>query len=182
VLLDEVSMGRVERERTLTIDAGEHRLEARRAGYRSASRLIALAAGDDTKVELKLLKLRPVVLASAGAARNSKSSPLVWAGWTATSAFAVGAGATFAVALSSAKHLADLRESPSSTADEREDAAKRARTFAIASDVLAGAALVAGGASLYFSLRGSSEKKAPPPGATTQIGLNGLGLAITRHY
>ncbi|HMJ16002.1 MAG TPA: hypothetical protein VK524_31515, partial [Polyangiaceae bacterium] len=69
-----------------------------------------------------------------------------------------------------------------SNAEEREDTAKRARTFATVADVLAGAALVTGGTTLYFSLRGGSKKEEAPRQPATQIGLNGLGLAIAHRY
>ncbi|HMJ14152.1 MAG TPA: tetratricopeptide repeat protein, partial [Polyangiaceae bacterium] len=109
LFLDDRSFGHVGRERTLTIDAGEHRLEVRKFGYRPFSKLLALAAGDNAEVRVQLVKLQPLTLVAASGPPTPKTSPLIWAGWSATGAFAVGAAVTGVLAVSNAKQLADLR-------------------------------------------------------------------------
>ncbi len=182
LILDDLPFGQLGRERTLTIDAGEHRLEVRKFGYRPFSKLLVLAAGDNAEVEVKLVKLPPLTPVAASGQQAPQTSPLIWAGWSATGVFAVGAAVTGVLALSNAKQLAELRDSPDSNTREREDTAKRARTFATVADVLAGAAVLTGGTALYFSLRGGSKKEEGPREPATRIGLNGLGVAIAHRY
>lgn len=183
VIIDDASIGSVRGVRALTVDAGEHRLEARKPGYVPLVKHVTLAAGDKAEIKLRLVKLPLSPAADSGSAnRPHTTSPLIYAGWTATGAFAIAAAVTGVLATSNAKHLAEQRESPDSTADDREASAKRAQTFAIATDVLAGAALVTGVSSLYFSLRDGSGTDERPSKPTTQVGFNRLGLSLSHRF
>ncbi len=95
-----------------------------------------------------------------------------WVGWVATGAFAAGATVTGIVALNNRSKFEDYRDktnagpvSPDdiSGAQTHRDAAK---TMGIVTDVLIGATVVAGGISLYFTLKkpkteNVNEKPAP---------------------
>jgi hypothetical protein len=184
IFVDDVSLGEVHGQRALTIDAGDHRIEARKNGYRNAGTVVTLAAGEVADVPLELVKSDPAIIVTRPSEPKKKKSPLIWVGWTATGVMAVGAAATGVLAMSAANELASLRESPDSTPEERDASAKRARRFAIASDALTGAAVLTGAVSLYFTLRGGSEmdSKSARSKSSTQVGLRPGGVSIVHRF
>jgi hypothetical protein len=106
-----------------------------------------------------------------------------WIGWGLTGALAVGAGVTGAVALSKNSELSDARDRPGVGSDELNSKASEVRTMAIVTDTLIAAAVVAGGVSLWLTLRSSDtpEKSAghvPPSRSPVAIGLGIDGVRV----
>jgi tetratricopeptide (TPR) repeat protein len=89
-----------------------------------------------------------------GPSRQSEARPLrLWLGWTGTGMLAAATAVTGGLTLSALSRLGDLEaEKPADPAEvAREE--QRARNLAVASDVLAGATLVAAGLSLYWTIK-----------------------------
>jgi len=185
VWIDDVALGTFARGALVRVDAGDHRIEVRRAGRESAGAAVSLAAGDATTVELRLpeRRLRPPELAPAPVAVSPpKSSTLLWVGWIATGTLAAGAGITGVLATSHASELASLRNSPDSTASERQSEGDQARAFAIASDALAGTAVAVGLTSLYFTVFSKDKSPGPRRESATNIRLGPSGVSLVHRY
>lgn len=171
---------------TITVDPGDHRIDVRKPGYQSAGTVVSLAAGDRSDIRLDLQKVQSQVVLAAprfAPAPSERPSTWLWVGWGTTGAAALGAGITGVLASMQANELAELRNSPSSTQEQRDDVGRRARSFAIASDVLTATAVVAGGASLYLTLRGSKAEapdRAPAP--TTRVSFAPSGVSLHQTF
>jgi tetratricopeptide (TPR) repeat protein len=124
----------------------------------------------------------PAAAAGAPAPRESAGLPAIaLVGWVATGALAAGAVVTGVIAT---KRSSDLEgESfalpPGGGApDDFERRRDQAKNFALATDILAGAALAAGAASLYFTLAPRSEPSATALRLRVGPGFAGLGGAF----
>lgn len=146
------------------VDAGEHRLRATAVGHEAAERTVTLAGGDDVNVELTL-RPQPLIVRTEAPARRIEVKPPstsgIWIGWAGTAALAAGAGVCGALALSSSSSLREAKDTPGTTYADRQQTASRAQTFGIVTDVLAGAAVVAAGITLYVMLSRPSSSVAP---------------------
>jgi hypothetical protein len=175
VLVDDVKVGVAPLAEPLEVDAGEHRVVARLEGHAPDSQVLRLAGGDEPKVTLHLVPLSATVQQVIVAPPPEKPSRApMWIGWTATGVLTAGALLTGAFALSSAGELDKLRNTPDSSQATREDTLSRARALAITTDVLAASALVAGGVSLYLTLR------TPSTGPTSPTVGVGAGSVVFR--
>jgi tetratricopeptide (TPR) repeat protein len=145
--LDQDSLGRGPSV-TQTVDGGEHRIRVSKAGFLPQDKAVVLAPGDVTDIYVALAPLQ-----APEVQHPATSHPEVWMSWTATGLLAAGAGVCGALALNDNSRLKTLRGTAGSSEADRQALASHADTLAIATDVLAGAALVGGGISLYLTLR-----------------------------
>ena len=167
---------------TITVDPGDHRIDLRKPGYQPGGTVVALAAGDTSEVRLNLVRIPQATRVTlAPIRRPARPTAWLWLGWTTTVATAAGAGITGVLATMQAGELSDLRNSSWSTQAQREDVGRRARNLAIASDVLTGAAVLAGVASLYLTLQPGSEpgRQSAP---TTRVALTPVGMRVERRF
>jgi hypothetical protein len=146
--------------------------------------VVTLAAGDVSKVNVKLTRVPPLmrVSAPANAATPHRDTTWLWVGWTSTAATALGAGITGVIAVTQANELANLRNSSWSTQSQRDEVGSRAKAFAIASDALAIAAVAAGATSLYLTLRSDKVEPEGPPKPTTRLALTAGGLTLDHRF
>jgi hypothetical protein len=201
VRLDDVTVGTAPLASPLVVNAGHHKLGASKGGLAAESRAISVAGGDRTRIELVIpvpvVALPPPVAAPslpspepapppplpvaspAPSVPNKEiASPHVppyplWMGWAATGALAAGSVATGVEALHANANLTRAKSDGPSTSSTLSSLSSRAHAFAAASDVMTAGALVTGGFTLYFTLRGS-RGAAAPTGANASLGL-GLG-------
>lgn len=159
VFLDDAGVGTTPLPQSSMVDAGEHRLRVEKAGFKKHEQVLVLAGGDDTTVNVVLEALPVESSASAG------NTTWIWAGWGTTAALAIGAGITGGLAYRESRELARIRDQPMALAADRDAAEQRALNLGITSTILTGAAVVAGGVSLFLTLRHlDSQKK-------TRVGL-----------
>jgi hypothetical protein len=177
--IDEASLGRMGRERSCVVDPGDHRIELRRPGYRPVRRTVSVTAGDTAEISLVLEPERLASSPEGTPGQKRSGSAWVAVGWVTTGVLAAGAGVSGVMALNQARDLADLRNSPGSTEEQRDWKAERARGWAIAADALAGAAVVSGALSLYVTLSGSETAPARP---TTRLGFAPGGVTLSGRY
>jgi hypothetical protein len=173
IVMDDEPLGKIP-VASVRVNAGNHRLTAKKPGFLPQDRTLVLAGGD---VENISFVLRPEPVATTKRAPETRTA--AWVTWAGAGALGAGALVTGLVAMGSASDLKTLRETAGSSGAERESASDRARNFSIASDILLGSALVAGGVALYLTLKKPSE-----PSTTTAIrdvrltwGLNAVGAA-----
>jgi hypothetical protein len=168
----------------IALDPGDHRIDLRKAGYQSGGTVVTLAAGDVSKVNIKLTRVPPVVRVSAPGNHSAphRDATWLWVGWTTTAATALGAGITGVIAVTQANELANLRNSSWSTQGQRDEVGSRAKAFAIASDALAIAAVAAGATSLFLTLRSDKVEPEGPPKPTTRLALTAGGVAFEHRF
>jgi hypothetical protein len=168
----------------ITLDPGDHRVDLRKPGYQPGGTVLSLAAGDVIEARVNLVKI-PASTSHAGPAANAprgRDPTWLWIGWGTTAAAALGAGITGILASTQASELMDLRNSSWSTQAQRDKVGGRAKTFAIASDVLTGTALLAGAASLYLTLSPGSSEPEQPRKPATRVALSGTGVRIEQSF
>lgn len=183
VLIDGFPVDTKNSRAEIALDPGDHRVDLRKAGYQSGGTVIALAAGDANKVRVDLVRVTPATRMAAPANNQAlhRDSTWLWIGWTTTAATTLGAGITGVLALMQASQLATLRNSSWSTQTQRDEASGRARSFAIASDVLTIAAVAAGATSFYLTLR--SDKAEPEHRVpVTRIALTAGGARFEQSF
>lgn len=140
------------------VDSGQHRILVRKRGFYEVARVVRLAGGDSVDVDVQLeamaLAERTVVV------ERPQTQMLPWIGWGTTGALAAGAAVFGLFALNSSSELDRLVHTEGTTQARRADQADTTATFATISTVLGGAALLAAGAAIYFTLRKPSGRTA----------------------
>jgi hypothetical protein len=138
------------------IDAGEHTLRATAPGYQPALKTVTLAGGDRTGIRLELvsLTLPTKVVAEAPPERHR----IFWPGFVVAGAAAGGAIVSGILAANAASELTTLKNEQS-TDSVRTTWANRQNSANLAADIFTGAAIVAGGVSIYLTLRPDHSQK-----------------------
>jgi hypothetical protein len=183
IFIDDIIVGQSPLAEPVMLDAGEHKVTARKRGYEGRPQQITLAGRDSMLVEVKLEKLpeggQKLVIREV-----QKEDNTTWmiAAWSATGVLAVGAGVTGGLGIKASNDLEDMRKEEGSTNDERESQADRAQTLLLAADIMGAAAVVTGGIALYLTLSGSGSdnKEAPPKKAMAREPRTSLVLAPNR--
>jgi hypothetical protein len=168
----------------ITLDPGDHRLDLRKPGYQPGGTVLSLVAGDVIEARVNLVKV-PASASHAGPATNAprgRDPTWLWIGWSTTAAAALGAGITGILASTQASELMDLRNSSWSTQTQRDKVGGRAKTFAIASDVLTVTALLTGATSLYLTLSPGKTEREQPRKPATRVALSGTGVRIEQSF
>lgn len=171
IALDDQAVGTTPLGEPLLVSVGRRKLVASMAGRAPVTEYIDVAAEDDVSVTLEL---RPTDLRAAAAPpwrpRESATSPqprapaLQTVGLVAAGALAAGAVTFGVLALDESSALKNLRGAfPASSATIEHDASLT-KTYSIFADSLAAAAIVVGGATLYWTFS-SSTTKSPKRGS-----------------
>ena len=196
IALDDAPLGKTPFPKPVLVSAGKHKLTATKAGRVTATKVFEIASGDTLKIALDLPdqappkppqpEATPGPVASTSARAEPSDGSLVWVGWVATGALAVGAGVVGGLALKSSGDLATQRDTAGTTRDQLDAASSKTRTLAIVSDALTASAVVAGGVSLYFTLRGPAKPKpdaaTAAPGGHVRLGLRPGGLTVVGSF
>lgn len=143
----------------LPVEPGPLRIVVTRSGYESQTRIVRLAGGDEVVVEVKLLPIRREVIVDD---RGLSTPALV--GWIVTGALTVGAVGAGIATSSAYSTFERQREAPvtgsvQQAAVDLDKQGDRADALALTTDLLIGSAIIAGGVSLWLTLRGK-----PRPG------------------
>lgn len=196
IVVDNRAIGKSPLHEPIAIDAGEHHLSVRLGGYELQEKRIVAAAGDALKEEIVLRKateaapagppsqarasLRTSPASSSPAADRPPAGKAPMITWIGTGVLAAGAGVTGGLALMEANHLAELRDSPRSTPEERNAASVRSRRLALSADILSGAALAAGATALYFTIHGARQRSNER--AELRLGVRPTRVTLTYVY
>ncbi len=179
VTIDDVPAGKVPLT-SLLVDAGQHKIVAVAPGHRDATQFVTLAPGDTTKIALKL-----PLIPTAGGGPNTpapEKKSYTWVGWTTSAVLAAGAITTGILTANAYSNFKNERDAPAAPDDP--DGTKKAQainddksktqTFYVTTAILGGAAVVAAGVTLYFTLKdnkGSANVKVGAgPGSVTVFG------------
>jgi len=158
VLVNDIVVGQSPLVDPLLLDAGELRVGVQKAGYQSRVMQLTLAGRDERGVRIDLQaqpqdKGQRIILQKD----QSDRTAWLWASWSATGAFAIGAGVLGGLGIKAANDLSDLRGDPTATRGELDSASRRARTLLTVGDVLGGLAIATGGVALYLTLSGDDK-------------------------
>ncbi len=145
----------------LPVEPGALRIVVTKSGYESQTRIVRLAGGDETVVEVKLVPMRREVVVDD---RGMGTPALV--GWIVTGALATGAVVTGIAANDAYSTFEERRGAPFSgsvqqAAVDLDKQGDRADALALTTDLLIGSAIVAGGISLWLTLRGKPKPGVP---------------------
>jgi hypothetical protein len=180
IAIDDVPMGKTPFAKPVMVSAGRHRITATKEGFRTVTRIVEVAGADSLKLPLELAEqkagtpqpppettgvVQPPPLPTTTSTSPPPPPPPVeeprgipWAGWAVTGAFAAGAAITGVLAITASSELSSLRGSVGQSRDSLDSQATKVTAFAIASDVLTGCAVVAGGISLYLTITSGPSK------------------------
>jgi hypothetical protein len=171
VTFDDVALGKTPLAKPVLTNPGRHRISASKAGRTTASKQVEVASSDSVKITLELPEpvaepVKPIEepkLPPAQPPAPTQPAPVTppppertvpWAGWVVTGGLTAGAVVTGVLALGAASDLKAKREPTSgATRDDLDAAGKKTSAFALATDLLGGAAVVAGAVTLYFTVR-----------------------------
>lgn len=174
VMIDDESYGTLPLDGPLLLDAGRHKLEVRKEGFRDYSERLTLAGAEERRISVQLEEkptATPVVdpdpvSTPEQSPRDSEEPParrrggsIALIGWSATGALAGGAILSGIMGLSSSRRLSNLKSEPDPSRSELDGQARTTKTWFAAADILTVAAVATGGASLYFSLSGKSKNR-----------------------
>jgi tetratricopeptide (TPR) repeat protein len=139
----------------LLVDAGNVRIVVTHAGYSARMKQITLVGGDSQVVTIDLAESKPDVVVTQ---TNSGLRGEAVAGWIVTGVLAAGTiGAGIAASAASSryddKRNTPISGSPEEAISELDRQRNLVRGLALTTDILAGLTLVAGGVSLYFTLK-----------------------------
>ncbi|WP_437531268.1 PEGA domain-containing protein [Sorangium sp. So ce726] len=199
ISVDGVPVGKTPLREPLLMSAGRRRIVAEAPGRPAVLRVVDVAGGDHVQLKIELPEARapqgpgegaggapapppapPGALPMDRAPRQQRSVPVF--PWLATGALAVGAATTGVLALGASGDLvAELDRYPGDArAIERTRA--RSKALALTTDLLAGAAVLAGGISIYLTVAGAGPERADgerasSPPVTLKIAPASLELA-----
>lgn len=196
LLVDDEVVGRSPLSTPVIVSIGRRRVVAQQAGGATASRVVDVAGGETVSVKLELAtpSLTPAPVEQRAPREPSvdpRARRRTWrfVSWSVTGALAAGAVVSGVLALKASSDLESERNRFGTTAASLADAADRSKTLALVTDALIGAALVAGGISLYLQLTAPEGPPRPdgrgdgvvPPEPAARLGLSvsptGVSLA-----
>jgi hypothetical protein len=164
-MVDPSCVGTTPLRTPVKVNPGTRKITAMKRGYQNAYAQITVAGGDQNTVKLDLFDLGPK-------AEDTGPRNRAIVAWSVTGALAIGAGVMGVLALNK-KNTYDedagkvacegnqfLRDCNADTAETLSSDKKTTRTFALVTDILAGAAVVGAGVSIYLTAKAS--KKTEP--------------------
>src|SRR5579859_5052668 len=191
VFVDDVAVGTTPFASPLVVSAGRRKITVAKNGYATVTRYVDLAGGDSSQVNVEMNDARPSQPAPPAAppapdsSRASIATPaadthvapppphegsrmpgVLWGGWALTGSLAIAAGVTGTLAYNSSRELADLRDQRGASRADLDRKAGEVRDLALVTDLVGGAAVLAGGITLDATLLRSSPPS--PEGASVR--------------
>jgi hypothetical protein len=174
VLIDDKPAGKS--TMPIQVNSGERRVTANKPGFMTVTKVIDVAGSDRTNVHMTMVEVptRTIII-------GESSRRVPWVGWAATGVLAAGAGVFGYLAANKSSSLDDAKDVPNQSHTRLEDEWTQMRTYSVTSDVLAIGAVVAGGVSLYYTIKWAGEGKGAndPPAAKLGVGPTGAQLQVS---
>jgi len=181
--VDDVSVGRALPNEPVRVSAGTRRISAAAPGRARVTKVVEAAGGETLRVNLDLPLLStptaPGIAGKAAAEKSGVSSALVLG--IGTGVLAVGTGVMAYLAYSAQQDYKDELHKQT-TASELDDLRSDAKTKALVSDILLGATVVSGVATVVFALRGSGEDKARVNKGGTHLSMGPGSLHLSGQF
>ena len=195
VLVDDVAVAKTPLSSPILVSAGRRKIAIAKPGGGHQSRTVDVAGGDETSVDLEVT-VQPVTTQPPVEGGNNSTPVIVtqppppimtagggpstatWIGIVITTAVGAGAIVTGSLALVSKSQFDEaLNQSPGSNT-KIADARDKTRTFALATDVLAGTAIAGALVTIILALTTNGSPK-PVEAVHLHVGPTGAGLSGT---
>lgn len=187
ILVDDVAKGTTPLSTPLVVSAGRRKFSAQKQGYLSATRSVDVAGGDEVELDLALVPVQtadPVAQPQPAPPKPAEPAPVrqqpetgmgtaFWVSLTATGVLAAGSGVMGVLVLDAQSENDDKAKEIGVSRSELADSKSKVQDYALATDVLAGAALLAGGLTIYFAATAGDD--ASP---TTEVGFVPGGAVV----
>ena len=169
IAIDDLPVGRSPSSSHAVVSAGRRKIVVTHSGYVTETHWLDVAGGDRVALDCELREISaPRLPERPERARAVETRPPVqevdpsstpWFGWVATGVLASGAAVSAGLAIRASQQLGQERVTLGIERDALDERKRQVDRLAIVTDVLIGAALVSGSASLYFALarRGKSD-------------------------
>lgn len=166
VRIDDTVVGVAPILRSIPVSIGTHRIEASARGRESASRTVTVAGGDSLAIHLSLPELAPVTVTVREVEESHPFQAAGTVGFVLAGLAGAAAVVTGVVALDHASSVDALLDQYPADPEAIDGARRETASFALATDVLIGGAVLIGGLSLTaFLLDQPSSHEAPTAGA-----------------
>jgi hypothetical protein len=175
VTVDELPVGKSPLPAPVLVNIGYRKISATKDGKTDVE-LVTVAGGDKVDVKLTIGATKTVVDETPRAVDR----PFPWVPWAVTGVLAASAVTMGILTMKKGSDLSSERDNPSATRDSLDSKLSDKKTFALTTDILTGAAVIAGGISLYLTLtRSSSTPTTTNTGATSiDVGVGPGSVAI----
>ncbi|KAK4044974.1 hypothetical protein OUZ56_032380 [Daphnia magna] len=176
VTMDDESRGKAPLTGIL-VSVGRHKLVVKHAGSPTQERTVEIAAGDTRDEKFEFVEAKVVETPKIVPQKEEPKglSPIATGAWIGAGALLAGAVTTGIVASGAGSSLDDERNSGSASRSRLDTLHSRMRTFAVTTDVLGAAAILAGGVAVYFTFIKPSSSS---PAASVGVAPNGLQLKV----
>lgn len=162
LFIDDADAGKYPENAVLNVNPGRRKISAQAPGRIPAAKVIDVTGSDNVQVSLDLSQqiTRTIVI--------ERKRRVPWAGWIATGVLAAGTGVFGYLALKWNSKLNDDLEVVNQDPEKLHDDRVAIKRFSTTADILAVTTLVAGGVSLFYTIKWANEKDSEAvPGADT---------------
>jgi hypothetical protein len=174
IAINDLSVGKSPLEKPLRVNSGRVKITVTAPRRAPVTRVLEIAGGETATVRMDV--------PDTAARTNTRERPIPWAAWGTTAALAVGAGAFGVAALKASNDYDDTLNHMGADPDTVDAERNRLHALAIVTDVLAGAAVVAGGISLYLTLKKPSDEAPKRTRALVAPSSRGGWIALERAF
>lgn len=156
ISVDDVVVAKSPISKPILVNPGRRRISATKKGRVMAIKAVDIVSRDKVSVFLELGEEKQIIVLE-------KSRRYPWVLYGITGALAITAGITGYVSLNASNNLKDERDRPNQSPDRLETLSSRVTTFGLVADISGLAAIVAGGFSLYYTIKWGREASEPAP-------------------
>ena len=159
----------------LRINAGARKISARASGRVPDVRVLELAGGDVTRIELNLLSPRGPIEVQPPPSAEAPARPIPWLAWGGTAILTGAAVVVGLQAVAADRDYDDALDTPGTSRKRLDEADAKATRWSVAADLLGVSALALGGYALYLTLRPA---ESAPEAAALELGLSPGGARL----
>lgn len=175
VFVDDQSLGPAPFKQQALVSAGRRRFVATLPGGRSVTKVVEIAGGDQLTLSLDFVDAQASPPTPNEPASEPSMTP-IYVGLGVTGLFAAGAVTTGILSLGAQSDLDKAIDTIPGSKNDIDDARSRTKTFALVTDILGGAAIVAAGVTVYLIATRPSSSRRESTNVALKLGVGTVGL------
>jgi hypothetical protein len=179
VSVDDVVVGKIPLAEVLVLNPGRRRITITRGGL-SSTTVVSVAGQDSLNVELSLDSPTPPPASHVRPAASPSHAP-AYISWSVTAGLAAATTVVGVLALGAMSDLDQERRRVPTTRTQLDMADTKMTRLALASDILAGATVLAGAAALYFTFSKPSADGSPEQGGV-RVGFGATSVRLEHRF